>query len=110
MPPVSVRSEKDKPAALQGLDPLENRFGVTRHLHLGPGFDNGAGRIDQESGTLDPHIALPIHRFFNPDAELLADVGLAIGAELAGKPVLGANLACFAAVSFEMPITAQLAA
>ena len=65
---------------------------MSRYLHLRPDSGDLAVRSDDETGTLDTHIGLSIHRFFDPDAKLFADVGGVIGTKLDGQAVLCAKL------------------
>ena len=68
---------------------------MARHLHFRPDSGNFAVCADEKGGPLDAHIALAIHRFFDPDAELLADITFIIGAEFDGQPVLGPEFRLF---------------
>ena len=55
------------------------------HFHFWPGRKAGAVIGKDKGRTLDPHIGLAIHRFFHPDAELLADIGRVIRAQQTGQ-------------------------
>ena len=64
---------------LQSLNARQNLFCVARNLNLWPDSGNVARLINHKGGTLDPHIAFAIHRFFQPHAKLFADIGFVIG-------------------------------
>ena len=95
---------------LQAADCLQHLFSMAGNLDLWPGGKTCAVSIQNKGCPLDAHIAFSIHRFFEPDTELLGDGGFIICAESQVRACFARNFACFAAVSFEMPITRHPAA
>ena len=68
---------------------------MSRHFYLRPGRGDFPVGPDDKAGALYSHIGLSIHRFFDPDAEMLADVGAVIGTEFDGQAVLCTKLRLF---------------
>src|SRR6478735_4316316 len=70
---------------LQRLRRLQYLLGVARHLHLPPNAADHALVVDQEGGTLDAQVFLPIHALLHPGAVGLANFAAFIGGEREGK-------------------------
>ena len=58
---------------------------MTRHFDLSPRCRNRAFAVDEEGGTLDPHVLLPVHGFLFPYVIGLAGRLLKIGRQSIGK-------------------------
>ena len=70
------------------LEAFQHLPGVPIHLDLQEDLRDLAGFIDQERGSCDAHVLPAVHRFFDPDAVLFADIGILVGEEKVIQPLL----------------------